>query len=239
MIGAPAPASFDAPAGWRSCVTPGATCGWAPRDGALFRVRFNPRGEVVTFERATVLTGLLSNGANGLFEDRDGNIWVGSPEGVTRLTPHKAMQITDIGLAAGIGTTSTGTLWVSTVDALLNFPHAEDPPTPIAHALPNGAKLRLLHVDQDDELWVATDQGLRDSSADVSCRSVTPASSMPRHVDAMTADGTGGLWIADSERGLLHWTHNTVTPMPLPALAPATTCRRSLTAPIARLVRSL
>ena len=225
VIGAPAPASFERARGLailrdtRSNV-------WVGTAGqGLFRVRFNPRGEVVTFERATVLTGLLSNGANGLFEDRDGNIWVGSPEGVTRLTPHKAMQITDIGLAAGIGTTSTGTLWVGTVDALLEFPpHAEDPPTPIAHALPNGAKLRLLHVDQDDELWVATDQGLaRFVGGRFVSLPVTPASSMPRHVDAMTADGTGGLWIADSERGLLHWTHNTVTPMPLPALAPATT----------------
>lgn len=225
VLGAPAPASFERARGL-TVLHDSRNNVWVGTAGqGLFRVRFNAQGHVGMFERATVLTGLLSNGANGLFEDRDANIWVGSPEGVTRLTPHKAMQITDIGLAAGIGTTSTGTLWVGTVDALLEFPpRADDPPTAIAHALPNGAKLRLLHVDQDDELWVATDQGLLWFRAGRFVGlPVAPASAMPRHVDAMTADGTGGLWIADSERGLLHWTHNTVTPVPLPQLAPATT----------------
>ena len=36
-----------------------------------------------------------------MFEDREGNIWAGTPEGLTRLTPYKASQMTDIGLVAG------------------------------------------------------------------------------------------------------------------------------------------
>jgi len=225
VLGAPTPASVERARGL-TILYDSKNNMWVGTAGqGLFRVRFNAQGHIAMFERATVLTGLLSNGANGLFEDRDGNIWVGSPEGVTRLTPHKATQITDIGLAAGIGTTSTGTLWVGTVDALLEFPpQADDPPTPVAHPLPHGAKLRLLHVDQDDDLWIATDQGLvRFTGGRFVALPVSPASAMPRHVDAMTADGTGGLWIADSERGLLHWTRGSVTPVSLPALAPAAT----------------
>ncbi len=225
VVGAPAPASFERARGL-TVLHDSKNNVWVGTAGqGLFRVRFNAQGQVATFERATVLTGLLSNGANGLFEDRDGNIWVGSPEGVTRLTPHKAMQITDIGLAAGIGTTSTGTLWVGTVDALLEFPSkTDDTPTPVAHVLPNGAKLRLLHVDQDDELWVATDQGLSQfRGGRFVALPVAPAGDMPRHVDAMTADGTGGLWIADSDRGLLHWRKGSLTAVALPQLAPATT----------------
>ena len=45
---------------------------------------------------------------------------------------------------------------------------------------------------------------------------------MPRRVDAMTADGTGGLWIADAERGLLHWVNGTIASVPIPGV-PAVT----------------
>ena len=188
----------------------------------LLRLRFDDRQRVTTLERATVLTGLLSNGVNALFEDRDHNIWIGSPEGATRLTPNKATQITDIGLVGGIGTTASGTVWVGTVDALLEFPTADSPES-IAHPLPRGASLRLLHIDQNDQLWVATDHGLwRFVGGRFVALPVPRASDMPRRVDAMTADGAGGLWIADGEHGLLHWSKGMVSAVALPNIPAAT-----------------
>ena len=218
VVGEPRPASFERARG-RSLLHDGRGNVWVGTAGqGLLRVRFDERQRIATLERATVLTGLLSNGVNALFEDRDSNVWVGSPEGVTRLSPHKATQITDIGLAAGIGTTSSGTLWVGTIDALLEFP-AADSPEPIAHPLPNGASLRLLHVDRDDELWVASDRGLwRYVGGRFVPLPLSKSSDMPHRVDAMTADGTGGLWIADAERGLLHWVSGAITSVPIPGI---------------------
>lgn len=223
VVGQERPASFERARG-RSLLHDGRGNVWVGTAGqGLLRLRFDDRQRIATLERATVLTGLLSNGVNALFEDRDSNVWVGSPEGVTRLSPHKATQITDIGLAAGIGTTSSGTLWVGTLDALLEFP-AADSPEPIAHPLPNGASLRLLHVDQDNELWVASDRGLwRYVGGRFVALRMSKSSDMPHRVDAMTADGTGGLWIADAEKGLLHWVAGAITSVPIPGIASVAT----------------
>ena len=40
-------------------------------------------------ERASSLTGLLSDGVGALLEDKDGNIWAGTTEGLSRLTPRR------------------------------------------------------------------------------------------------------------------------------------------------------
>ena len=48
--------------------------------------------------RATAQTGLVSDESSRVFEDCDGNIWVGSIQGLNRLTPHKSTSIVDIGV---------------------------------------------------------------------------------------------------------------------------------------------
>ncbi len=52
----------------------------------LWRVRFDDRGDVRFIEHATALTGLLADGVVTLLEDREGNVWAGTPEGLNRLT---------------------------------------------------------------------------------------------------------------------------------------------------------
>jgi signal transduction histidine kinase/ligand-binding sensor domain-containing protein len=216
IVGSQLPLSFERARGWRLL---GDSRGnvWIGTSGqGLLRLRFDAQSRVILTERTTVLTGLLSDGVTSLFEDRDGNIWVGSPEGITRLTPHKARQITNIGLAAGIGSTSSGTVWVGTADALLEFPSA-DAPEPKAHPLPQGARLRVLHVDQDDVLWVGSDAGLSQYvNGGFKPLAVTTPGDMPRRVDAITADGKGGLWIADADRGFLRWSSGQITRVALP-----------------------
>src|SRR5581483_6088287 len=53
-------------------------------------------GSKLMIERATVLSGLSSDAVRTIFEDRDGNIWAGTTEGVDRLVPHRVTPWTGL-----------------------------------------------------------------------------------------------------------------------------------------------
>jgi len=170
----------------------------------LWRVRFDQHRVLFT-ERATALTGLLADGVVAVTEDREGNIWAGGPEGIHRLTPHKVVQVTNIGLVAGVERAGVGALWVGTVDELLEMPLGSDRMSPRRHPL-DGARLRALHADAAGTLWVATNDGVSRLRGDsLVPLPVRERSSMPQLVDSITSDGRDGAWVFDTERGLLHW----------------------------------
>lgn len=171
----------------------------------LWRVKFDDDGNVLFTERATALTGLLADGVVALAEDREGNIWGGTPEGINRLTPHKVAQVTNIGLVAGVERAGPDALWVGTVDELLNMPTGNGRAQTTHYRL-SGARLRALHADAAGVLWVATDRGLsRFVDGQLTPLPLPPSEQMPRLVDTITSDAGGGIWVYDGERGLLHW----------------------------------
>ena len=84
---------FVAAEGTRSFATATTTCGPARsvRDSGAF-VRAAQRG---FRDRArTELTGLSSDGVLALMEDRDGNLWAGTSEGLNRLVPRRIIRVT-------------------------------------------------------------------------------------------------------------------------------------------------
>ena len=183
----------------------------------LWRVKFDQSGRARFTERATALTGLLADGVVALAEDRDGNIWAGTPEGLNRLTPHKVAQVTDIGLVAGVERASAGTVWIGTVDELLEVPSGEDRMTPVRRFSFDGARLRALHADERGTLWVATNHGLlRMRDGRLVPLPLNGGAVMPRQVDTLTADGHGGVWIFDAERGMLRWRDGDISSLALP-----------------------
>ena len=121
---------------------------WTATGGqGLWRVRLGdnheaPKG-VPYVERATSLTGLLGDGVYSLLEDRDGNIWAGTTEGVNRLTPRKISQMIDLGIVRGLAVTSSG-VWVGTVDGLVQFT-ADGIRT--REWKPSGARVTALYAD--------------------------------------------------------------------------------------------
>jgi ligand-binding sensor domain-containing protein len=89
------------------------------RGQGLWRVyRDALEGQLVT-ERASVDMGLLSDGIWALHEDRDGNIWVGTHEGLHRFMPHLLTPITSLGLARAVTPHPGGGIWVGTASGLL------------------------------------------------------------------------------------------------------------------------
>jgi signal transduction histidine kinase/ligand-binding sensor domain-containing protein len=170
----------------------------------LWRVRFDSNDQVVTVEHATALTGLLADGVLALAEDREGNIWAGTTEGLNRLTPYKVAQVTNVGLVAGVEQADAGALWIGTVDELFLMSGPNAAPLPIPHAL-RGGRLRAIHTDEKGQLWVATDRGLFYWNNGVLLPVKAQRGSMPLHIDTITSAPNGGVWVFDNERGLLLW----------------------------------
>ena len=56
-----------------------------------------------------------------LLEDREGNIWVATFNGLNRLVPHKMTPVINLGVTSGIEEAFDGGVWVGAVDALLRF----------------------------------------------------------------------------------------------------------------------
>ena len=183
---------------------------WVGTGGqGIWRVRFQPHSTNYTTQSINALSGLLSDGVTALFEDRDGNIWVGTTEGLHRFTRSKVAQITDIGLVAGVEATPDGNIWVGTVDELIRFsdPTIDSPTDRISW---HSAKLRAMHADANGTLWVATSSYV----ARVIDRRIEPVftlgNGLPHDIDSMTSDGRGGLWLHDLHQGFFHWTGRTV-----------------------------
>ena len=96
---------------------------WVGTGGqGLWRYQSTPHGDHRLLERTSTATGLSDDGITDLLEDRDGNIWVATRDGLNRLTPQKMTPITDIGLASAVEATRDGRVFVGTAEAVVPYP---------------------------------------------------------------------------------------------------------------------
>src|SRR5262249_13319225 len=106
-------------------------------------------------ERLTVRGGLSSNVVSALFEDRDGNIWVGTYSGLHKFSRRKSMAITHLGLAASVAADPNGNIWIGTGHGVTRYDsRGQEHPTGLS-GLPN-TTVFALHVDRRGMLWAAT-----------------------------------------------------------------------------------
>lgn len=184
---------------------------WVGTGGqGLWRVRRNPKG-TVTVEHSTVTTGLLGNGVTSIFEDRDGNIWVGTLDGLNRFTRYIATPIQGLGLVSGVEVSPHG-IWVLTAEALFLI----DPESASHEA---NAKYRgevmAMHADEAGRLWTATSEGLWRFDQAGRREGPIPAGGLDA-IHLIATDRRGGLWLYDVQHGLQRLTDGRLTGRPLP-----------------------
>lgn len=185
---------------------------WVGTGGqGLWRVSSGTNGRV-TVEQSTVTTGLLGNGVVSVFEDREGNLWAGTLDGLNRFTRHVATPIQGLGLVSGIEVTPKG-IWVMTADSLLLFPQGGSSDAPIAQ---HRGDVKAIHADEGGRLWFST--GHRLWRFDSTGRhEVSLEAADLRAIGLIASDRRGGLWLYDAQRGLHHWSSGGVVPARLPA----------------------
>lgn len=177
---------------------------WVATGGqGLWRVRLKAAApEAETIERAQSTMGLPADGILALLEDRDGNIWAGTADGLSRLTRHSVTPLSTAGLVGAIDTTRDGRVWVATTDGLLRYDSS---------ALAAGPKriwnppsgLRALHADPDGTVWAATEYNLARIVDDTVLRVGFGGRPAPRQISLITSLPDGALLIYDLEQGLL------------------------------------
>ncbi|MGA8668824.1 MAG: two-component regulator propeller domain-containing protein, partial [Terracidiphilus sp.] len=177
------------------------------RDGGLW-IGTNQRGLIhVHHGRADVFTkedGLSGNIIAGLFEDREGDIWVSTSGGLDRF---RELPVTAVSTRQGLSSDNVnsviaatdGSIWVATHDGLTRWQNGQTTILRKAHGLPGEFVQSLLQDDQG-RVWAFTDHGL----AYFSDGKFVAVNGVPStEVYSITGDKSGNLWLSGNQ-GLSH-----------------------------------
>ena len=196
------------------------------RDGALW-IGAVHRGLIhVRQGEADVFTpsdGLSADWINVLFEDREGNIWVGTDEGLDRFRELPVTTLSSRQGPAGKSGVSVlpardGSVWIGSAAGLTRLMGGQATIYRVRDGLPdNGAT--TLFEDSSGRVLVATLSGMAafDNGRFVRFKSVPT-----RVVYNIVEERAGEYWITDQEHGLLHLvSDDMVKRIPWPALGHA------------------
>jgi ligand-binding sensor domain-containing protein/signal transduction histidine kinase len=169
--------------------------------GGLLRVRspVEPSAVVERFDYEHRLAG----SPRSLFEDREGNIWVGMRGGLIRLS---ARSFTSVGSLEGltndgVRTTtlgSDGSVWVATGHALNRFNGSN-------RTAFNVSQTMALHNDRHGTLWVSDAQKISRLRGNGFEEVAVPDTIRTSRVMAMTTDWNDTLWLCTALKGVMTW----------------------------------
>jgi len=164
----------------------------------LWRAKSSTRGGTgaLQVEPAPALPG---DSAQALFEDRQRNVWVGTPAGLLRLTRKPLIPVAYAGPILAIEATANGTgVWAGTrSDGLVKFSRSGERWHRTVHSAPE-VVVYSLHHDHAGTLWVVTNRGLGRVEHDRVVLVVrTPTWTTGTW---LTSDRTGRLWMGDRRR---------------------------------------
>jgi PAS domain S-box-containing protein len=177
------------------------------RDGALWIGTFDRgllhvtrNGRVDLYAQAD---GLSGNYIRDLFEDREGNIWVATDNGLDRFRDTAVVTISvNQGLSQGapwsVLAASDGSVWVGTLDGLNRLKDGRITIYRTQAGLPDTV-IQALFEDDRGRLWVSTRGGLAYFEGD----RFTPVPGIPGGVHAIAGDASGNIWISEDD-SLLH-----------------------------------
>jgi signal transduction histidine kinase/ligand-binding sensor domain-containing protein len=160
------------------------------------------QGEADAFTPSDGLSGDL---VNVLFEDREGNIWVGTDEGLDRFRELPVTTLTSRqGLASDSGVSvlpaRDGSVWIGSAVGLTRWKDGQATIYRVRDGLP-GDRVGTLFEDSSGRVLVATLSGMAafDNGRFVHLKSVPT-----RVVYNVVEERAGEYWITDQEHGLLH-----------------------------------
>jgi signal transduction histidine kinase/ligand-binding sensor domain-containing protein len=183
---------------------------WVATQGqGLWRVS-NPDSGMASVSVATMRDGLASEAVQALLEDREGNIWLGTPGGLQRLSSHRVTPRRDLGVARALEATPDGSMWVGTSSGLKRFSGGESRLFTEADGLP-GAVVLALHAGPRGELWVATELGIAIyENGRFSPLPLPKGTNLPRIFAIATAGDD--VWMRDFFSRVHHWRKGALLP---------------------------
>ena len=148
------------------------------------------------------LDGLSGDWVTRFFEDREGNVWVATPDGVDRF---RALGAATYSVAQGISGEAAsvladrdGSIWTSTTNGL--YRSREGHTTGVITKGVFGPGTGSLFQDRQGRIWV----GSHDVTGYLDRGHLVSVSGVPKgFIDAIGEDSEGNLWIAHRDAGLL------------------------------------
>ena len=181
---------------------------WRARDVAKTGGQKDPAVRAITVE-----DGLASNAVQSLYEDREGNIWLGTLAGLQRLSPHRVTPVRSLPIPRAIAATPDGSVWVGTAAGLTRFSTTGRRDYTEADGL-QGSLVLALTADTDGVLWIATERGVsRFDRERFSVLLVRPDHRIQRVVGLSRARQGEGVWLRDFRFQVFNWRHGTLTPV--------------------------
>lgn len=182
-----------------------------------------PRGQAETDPRGTrrftIQQGLAGDDVATLLEDREGNIWVATDGGLTRLSPSMVSSLSDLGAVdGGMAETPDGDVWIASEARIVRFSRGRRTWYTPQDGLP-GTRITALHTDRHGTLWAAASGGL--ARFDAGRFSWLPFRGVgaPAAIQAMADHPQGGLWLSAANGQRFRWRDGDLGPGPdAPAL---------------------
>jgi signal transduction histidine kinase/ligand-binding sensor domain-containing protein len=194
------------------------------RDGGLWIGTFRQglihvhQGRV---DRYTTADGLSNDTIGALYEDGEGNIWVGTNDGLDRF---RGLAVTTLSRKHGLpadGSLSVlsardGTVWVGTADGVSRWSDGRTTIYRTRDGLPDD-RVGTLFEDSTGRVLVSTLRGIAAFNGDRFVRLLR--SDPTRIVYSFVEQRAGDFWISDQEQGLLHLVgEDVIERRPWPAL---------------------
>jgi len=173
---------------------------WVGTNGGLF-VLNAARSE------ATPVSLLNGNSVLSLFEDAEGNHWVGTETSglhvLRRLAFRSEAALADQAVTS-VAQTKDGSIWVGTRDAGLRRVRTDGVQEQIPESKLTSGVILCLAPEWTGGLWVGTPDGLNYIGPDNSVRRITSADGLPDdYIRALVGDSDGSVWIG-TRQGLAH-----------------------------------
>ena len=143
--------------------------------------------------------GLSADFVETLFEDREGDIWVATIDGLDRF---RDLSVHTLSVGQGLSnatvesvlTARDGAVWLGTMDGLDRWENGHIDIFQKKDGLPDSA-IHSLFQDSQDRIWVSTLRGL----AIMAHGRFVPVPSIPGGVQAITEDRDGTVWVSQNE----------------------------------------
>jgi signal transduction histidine kinase/ligand-binding sensor domain-containing protein len=168
----------------------------------------------ITFDPIDKENGLSADSVVTLFEDRERNIWVGTPYGLNRLSRNTIIPVPlgrdTTGHVRAITQSTVGT-WVATEESLLQFSGQHRIDHGWTRKFPNHTLIALCYDERAKRLWVASNQGLVRIESGKLAQFPTPGAGTLQRIRSLTIDKRGRLWLADVDRGVYRATDASLT----------------------------
>ena len=166
--------------------------------------------ETPAVQNLTARNGLSSDVVQALFEDRDGNVWVGTQAGLHQFSPRRVTPVTDLGVVRAVEATSDGNIWAGVYDGVVRLTGRSEHRFRQEEGGRSSA-VTALHGDEHGGLWVATLAGVARFVDGSFSPLPLPETTALSWVSALTTDSRGDLWICDMYNGVFRWGNGRLT----------------------------